>query len=258
MAEKEKAKKTEDFSYLDDFSMKGFEDISAETIAIPFLKLAQSLSPELNTRKPEYIEGLQPGDFFNSVTHEVYGDNLTINILHFEHLYTEWKPNRGGFVDRWTPEEAFDQAVDRTFGAWKTKEGNDLQENYAYFVVIIDHENDGILVESLASSAIKEARKLNKTLISQMFSDGGKMAPHHQVYQMSNQFMSNEQGDWFVPSFEFAGVVGKETFLKAAEERKLIPEKTVDYAQLDSSGNTSTRKITGKVEEAAEDENLPY
>lgn len=255
MAEKEKAQTTEDLSYLDDFSMKGFEDISSETIAIPFLKLAQSLSPELNTRKPEYIEGLQPGDFFNSVTHEVYGDALKVNILHFEHLYTEWKPNRGGFVARWTPEEAFDLAVDRTFGAWKTKEGNDLQENYAYFIIIVGHENDGILVETLASSAIKEARKLNKMLISQMFNDGGKMAPHHQIYEMTNQFMSNDSGDWFVPGFTFAGVVQKETFIKAAEERLLIPDKTVDYGQLD--GGTGTRKITGTVAEDTED-NVPY
>jgi len=255
MAEQEKAAKTtEDLSYLDGFSMKGFEDINSETIAIPFLKLAQSLSPELNSRKPEFIQGLQPGDFFNSVTHEVYGDDIVLNIIHFEHLYTEWKPSRGGFVDRWTPEEAFERAVDRTFGAWKTKEGNDLQENYAYFIVIVGHENDGILIQTLASSGIKEARKLNKKLISQMFSDGGKMAPHHQIYKMTNQFMSNEQGDWFVPTFNFAGVIGKATFLKASEERKLLPEKTVDYSQLENGGGQKKIAGTGTV---AEDD-VPY
>jgi len=251
--------KDKSFDYLDDFSMKGFEDINSDTMSIPFLKIAQSLNPELNSRKPEYIKGLQVGQFFNSVTGAIYGEELNINIIHFEHLYTEWKPNRGGFVDRMTPEQAFDKAVDKTFGKWKTAEGNDLQENYSYFVLVEGHEQDGILVMSLASSAIKNAKKLNKLITSQMFKDGSRMAPHHQVYKVSTLFMSNDQGDWYVPNFEFIHVVGKETFLKATEERKMIPERTVDYGMLESSN--SQRQISdgssAKYDDASSEE-LPY
>ena len=77
---------------------EGFEDIDSSTIAIPFLRIAQQLSPQLNERKPEYIPGLAHGDFFNSVTKDVYGKEMEIVVAKFEHVYVEWLPDRGGLV----------------------------------------------------------------------------------------------------------------------------------------------------------------
>ena len=56
----------------------GMEGVRQEHIQIPRLSIAQPLSPQMIRSKPEYIEGLMVGQFFNSVTREVYGDKATV------------------------------------------------------------------------------------------------------------------------------------------------------------------------------------
>jgi hypothetical protein len=41
---------------------------------IPFVRVLQALSPQLNKKKPEYIEGAAQGDLFNTVTNEWSGE----------------------------------------------------------------------------------------------------------------------------------------------------------------------------------------
>ena len=39
---------------------------------IPFVRLLQALSPQLNKKKAEYIEGASSGDAFNNVTNQYW------------------------------------------------------------------------------------------------------------------------------------------------------------------------------------------
>jgi len=59
-------------------SLEGFEDISTQTMAIPFIRVLQTLSPQLNKKKPEYVEEAQEGMFFNTVTKKVYGTSKIV------------------------------------------------------------------------------------------------------------------------------------------------------------------------------------
>jgi hypothetical protein len=55
---------------------EGHEGISNSDIKPPALKLAQSTSPETKRSKPDrFIEGLREGEFFNSLTKEIYGED---------------------------------------------------------------------------------------------------------------------------------------------------------------------------------------
>ena len=60
---------------------EGLEDMSKEDVLIPRLALAQALSPQVTEGDPNYIEGLKPGMFFNSMTGEVYGKEVTVQII---------------------------------------------------------------------------------------------------------------------------------------------------------------------------------
>jgi hypothetical protein len=75
-------------------------DIDANDITIPRLAIAQALSPQINRNKPEYIEGLQQLDMFNTVTGENYGTGpLTFTPLLFRKRAIEFIPrNQGGGV----------------------------------------------------------------------------------------------------------------------------------------------------------------
>ena len=50
----------------------GLEEASAGDYAIPFLRVLQSMSPQLKKSDGQYIAEAQEGNFFNSVTNKVY------------------------------------------------------------------------------------------------------------------------------------------------------------------------------------------
>lgn len=56
----------------------GMEDSRPEDFQIPRLQISQALSPQILRSKPEYIPGLQVGQYFNTVTSEVYGDSIRV------------------------------------------------------------------------------------------------------------------------------------------------------------------------------------
>lgn len=219
-------------------TLEGFEDINAQTMSIPFLKLAQDLTPQTKKAKTDvYIPGLEPGMFFNSVTKKVYGDSLKVIIIKFECIYIEWMPDRGGFVGYHSPENAMKMAVDKTFGAWKTADGNDLQEYYTYYCLIESEENAGPIIMSLTSSAIKIAKGLNRLLTTQIMDNGKKALPYYLVWNLEAAHVEKNANDWFVPKFTFAGYINEEQYQIIVPERKMLPDKPVDYAMIeDRSG----------------------
>lgn len=60
---------------------RGFEDTKQTDVLIPRLALAQALSPQVTDGDPNRIEGLKVGDLFNSVTGQVYGRQVHVQLL---------------------------------------------------------------------------------------------------------------------------------------------------------------------------------
>jgi len=218
-------------------TLEGFEDLNSQTMAIPFLKLAQDLTPETKKAKPVFIQGLEPGMFFNSVTKKIYGNELKVIIIKFECIYIEWKPDRGGFVGYHSPENARKLAVDQTFGAWKTKEGNDLQEYYTYYCLIVGEEHFGPIVYSMTSSAIKVAKQLNRALTTQMMDNGKRALPYYLIFDLESVHVEKDANDWFLPKFTFDSYINKEQYEIIGSERKMLPDKPVDYALIEDKRN---------------------
>lgn len=217
-------------------TLEGFEDINAQTMSIPFLKLAQALTPQTKKAKQDvYIPGLEEGMFFNSVSKEIYGSSLRLIIIKFECIYIEWAPNRGGFIGYHSPENAINLAVDKTFGAWKTKEGNDLQEYYTYYCLIVGHENEGPIIMSLTSSAIKVAKNLNRLLTTQMMDNGKKAMPYYLIWNVEAAHVEKGENDWYMPKFTFSEYISEEQYKIIVPERKMLPDKPVDYALIEDN-----------------------
>lgn len=62
-------------------SRRGFEDTVQTDLMIPRLALAQALSPQVTDGDPGRIDGLKVGDLFNTVTGQVYGREVFIQVL---------------------------------------------------------------------------------------------------------------------------------------------------------------------------------
>jgi len=236
------AKSKLDFIHEAEDTLEGFEDINSSTKAIPFLKLAQDLTPQTKKNKPEYIEGLEVGQFFNSVTGDVYGTEIDVIIAKFEHMYIEWKPDRGGFVQYLTPEVAEKEATDKSvFGKWKTASGNELREYYAYYTIIAGREEEGILIMSLTSTAIKTAKMLNKMMTTHLMDDVDKNGkptqvkakPFYLVYTLNSALQTKGANDFYGYRFTFKDFINEKQYAVVGTERVALPDKTVNYAALE-------------------------
>jgi len=260
MAEAKKAVEEEvikTYDYLaEDTKETGYEDMTNETMAIPWLKVIQKQTPELDKNKPEYIKGTEEGDMINSITKTNFGSVLQVVLLNFTRMYTEWKPDRGDFVTNHTVEHAESIAFDKTFGKWKTEDGNDLQECYMYFLLGVGHEDEGAMAFGMTSSKIKEAMKLNRVSKLKRYTSGNhageRILRQHQVYTLKTEYTTNEKGSWFAPVFDFYGVIEEMTFLASNEERKLIPNRQVDYAQLDNDTTANTGEVAAETGDSRE------
>lgn len=79
----------------------GGENVRQQDLAIPFLALLQSGSPQAKRSAPEYIEGAAEGCIMNTVTREIFKDPLEVVHCFFEPVLIEWKDREkdtGGFV----------------------------------------------------------------------------------------------------------------------------------------------------------------
>ena len=73
-----------------DASGFGNLDMSRD-IAIPYINILQSNSPQLNPQKAEYVDGAKIGQFYKTVTQEV-SDSLNVIPVLYQLRYVEWKP----------------------------------------------------------------------------------------------------------------------------------------------------------------------
>jgi len=216
-------------------NVQGFEDMGMDTMSIPFIKVLNAMSPELDDQNSEFIDGAKQGDVINSVTKTKYGREFQFVVLKMEHLYVEWKQNRGGLVGYHNVAEANANAVEKTFGAWKTAEGNDLQETFMYYMIVLGHEDDGIVIFSADSSDLKNGKKLNTMLAHQRFADGSKAAPFLQVYTAKTVRRSNDNGSWYALDYFFERVFEEQDaklYGTVEENRTLL--KSIDMKALPS------------------------
>lgn len=146
------------------------EHLSQDELELPFLRVAQKGSPQVDEDKPEYIEGLKPGQYFNTVSGENYGDTLKVQVHGYFHSYVIWKGEKGNgeFSGTMTPEEFREfeskNKLERDGGDMvHVVEGEEFRysDTRNFIVSLPEHPEDGIMIYPLSSTGIKAAKKWN-------------------------------------------------------------------------------------------------
>jgi len=234
-------KKEANYDFLNDAmngDAGGFEDINSQTMSVPFIRILQTLSPQLKASKPEYIEGATAGQLFNTVNSNLYNSPIKVVIGKFERYYIEWGKERGKYLGAHAPEHVEITLQDKLIRNEKNKlvdptTGSLYEDTYVYYVVLPDHVDEGICIISLSSTAIKEAKKLNRNMLHTIIPNTKQRAlPYFMIWNMELVEMSNDQGDWWSPRFTFDSFVTPDLLAGVVEEREALPNKTVDLAQL--------------------------
>ena len=62
-------------------SGSGFEGVTTDDLQIPFIRLIQALSPQIDKSDSNYIEGSGAGDIFNTVTKQHWAGDEGVVVL---------------------------------------------------------------------------------------------------------------------------------------------------------------------------------
>jgi hypothetical protein len=192
----------------------------------------------------------------NSVTGKLYDTPLQIVIGKYERYYIEWLPNRGSFVATHLVSQIEDNGRINTFmrddknKLFDPKTGNNFVDTYVYYIIMPGHMRDEVCIMSLSSSFLKEAKKLNRLLMTTFLPGTDRKAPpFSMVWDFNVIEMNKGDNDWYGPAFKFSHFVLPAELEYVQEQRKQLPNKTVDYTQIEETTSESGDAPNGADEE---------
>jgi len=238
-----KTNQTEKVNYLEEHEGEGFENLTAADYAVPFLRILQLLSPQVNKNSPDYITGAEPGMFFNTVTEKLYGNEVNLIPLTFQKVWLEWLPDRGGLTGKHEPYSIKINKSD--FSNWKTPGGNTISECLLFYCLVIGHLEDGPLVFSLFSSGIKHGKNWNTQIMLTHLPNGKKAPYFSSVWKLKTVLNKNQMGEWYQIGEKKTAIVRKRFVTEKEFNNFVLPGKNVlsaikelDYTQLEDKVDT--------------------
>ena len=187
-------------SFLEQVAGDGLDAFRASDLPKPFIKVAQKGNPEIEDRDPSYIEGLKVGNFFNTLTKEVYGASINVIVLYYEPAWLVYGANRGPFKGKYAPGSfkttGSKYAKDKD-EKLKDMEGNTVIESMIFYVINAAKPEDGIALLTLYSSSIKHAQNWVFAITHALLPSGNNAPLYGHVWNLKLEYNSNEDGSWF-------------------------------------------------------------
>ena len=145
------------------FSMAGAgAEFSSDEMQMPFIRIAQAMSPEIKKSDAKFIEGCGQGDIFNNLTQEYWDKGVEIIPCYVQTKYTEWVPidDGGGFVGEIDPKDPVLTQTTREGATETLPNGNEVVKSDNY--VVLAKSSDGSwtpAVLDMKSTALKVSRR---------------------------------------------------------------------------------------------------
>ena len=213
---------------------KGLDEVESEDVLIPRMSICQTMSPQRSTADPSYIEGLEEGNLFNTVTGTNYGSGpVRVIPLMFKKTRILFRPlevgggilcqsfngRTGGVL---SPESC--KACPKSQWGKQGEKPECLRlMNYPAMVV----KDNSLIIVSMKASSMKTARQWNSLLKQKAEPAFAK------YYDISTQSATNNFGTFFIFALRPMGYVSKVNFGLAEKNYKLM----TDFADLmDTSG----------------------
>lgn len=240
----------------------GLENVTQQDTTWPRLSLCQSGSPQRKKSEPKYIEGLQDGEFFNSITREVFKNSVRIIPLMFFKNRILFKPMEegGGLLC---------QAQDNKLGVgipggncdvcsmalFSNGEAPECTQYLNYAVLVLgenDHIGpDRIAVLSFKSTSLKFAREWNALMRLR------GVDAFANVFEVVSSEQKKDNQTWFVPIVKAIpgndGWVSKEKFpiaqaaYQAMKELYLTGRLKVDAEDIPTSREPGSEEGPGEL-----------
>lgn len=180
--------------------------MDTQDVALPFIAILQSNSPEVNPGDPTYIEGAQSSMFINTVTRDIYEgrkEGLIIVPCYYERKLVEWvdRDKGGGWVADYPTDHPIQRTlVKREDGKMVLPNGNFLVETAYQYVLIMDPETSSWsqAVIGMKSTALKKNRQLNNAIVTSKIPGTEVQAPRFMFpYVMRTEFEQKGSNSWW-------------------------------------------------------------
>lgn len=205
----------------------GLQNVRSESVALPILKLLQNGSGEAKKMSPNYVQGAEPGMFFNTVTRKLYDGTSGVNVIpcHYKLEYQEWSDFGTG---QGRPENIYPDNSDILTKTTKDSVGKDRLQNGNYILTVGQHYVlivDGISTESalisMSSSQGKVSRKWNSMMLS--ITLDGKDGPYtpasySHMYRLSSVLNSGKGMEWYGFAVSKVGMVEDPALYERAKQ----------------------------------------
>ena len=217
----------------------GFEDMNADDLQLPRLKLLQAMSPEI-----ENDESLRSGHIFNSVTGDWWPSDQGVKVVPcvYHKTYVEWAPVGSGAKGPVAVHQSKDVMNNTVRGQDDNKyytsdnSGNYIEETANYFVLIIGGKGEtSQAVISMKSSQLTPSRNWNSKMKNLKIknSEGVHFTPPmwSHSYLLKSEKTKNGDKTWYKWKIEVDSMLSDESQVREArsfsEEMALAKDKLV-------------------------------
>jgi len=215
-----------------DYDGQGFENQTADDLAIPFLGILQALSPQVEDVDQGGIEGAKAGMIYNTVTEELYEGKEGVLFVPAmtQHVFVEWVPRDagGGFVAVHDPTSqivADAKAEADDFGKYRVGENDLVETFYVYGVTCGEEPEDPteLAVLAFTSTKIKVYKRWNTKLSMFMLKtdEGRKIKPpmFAHMTRLTSVADKNNKGKFFNVSLQPANNTVRDSLLPPNDPR---------------------------------------
>lgn len=186
---------------------KGFENMTQQDFALPFIRILGQLSPQVSEGDAKYVNGAKPGNIYNTVTNELYDGKKGINIIpcYYKKDYPEWTDRgegAGAPVAVHLPNSPVIATGKRDGSKVRLPNGNYLEETASYYVVV-ETKAGGYTpaLITMKSTQLNVSKKWNAMMKTVQISDGkgGYAVPpmHGVIYNLQSILQKNDKGSWY-------------------------------------------------------------
>ena len=206
---------------------------SADEMQVPFIRILQALSPQLNKKKPEFIEGASSSDMYNTVTGQHWDgeEGLVVVPCYQTTRYLEFVPRDmgGGFKGEIAPNDSILQRTTREGSKEILPHGNELVKSDQHYCLVLDAEGGfQPAVIDMKSSQLKVSRRWKTKIAMQKIKHpktGAQVTPavYATMWRLTTTEESNDQGSWANWTLEKVGLVDdRDTFMEAKSFRESV------------------------------------
>lgn len=218
----------------------GTDTIDRKVLGMPFVNIIQKGSPEFDATHRKYeekkIDGCKVGDILFEPERAILGQPLRVIPLDQTTLYTEWKPNKGGFVGNRQLDIVHDRNYRKGVPGTPTEYKEYLGQNELvytmYFKVLFEHDGkwkEGII--AFTATQLKFARQWGRTILNTKIPGfEGEPPIFAASYLLSTVADGNEKGGFF------SWKIAQERVLDAVQDQNLL-ETAFDSARQTSSAS---------------------